>query len=133
MTTEWAVYLAESLQIPVIVLSDQDLGHAQAVIDPDLKRPVPLKRCTNGTPAGAQFKRYAIGPDPITPMPAPGLPGYQWVAEGLTHNEAGLPVSGAAAHVAQIGKRAKKIEQFDPGEYWGQSWGEGDTAIVCIG
>ena len=66
-------------------------------------------------------------------MPSPGTPGYQWVAEGLTHNEAGLPVSGAAPHVAQINKRAKKFEQFDPGENWGESWGHGDTAIICIG
>jgi 2-oxoglutarate/2-oxoacid ferredoxin oxidoreductase subunit alpha len=66
-------------------------------------------------------------------MPAPGTPGGQWVGEGLTHNETGIPVSGAAAHVAQIEKRARKIARFDPGPLWGDVWGEGDTAILAFG
>lgn len=132
-TTEYAVYVAEALQSPVIVLSDQALGQATTVIDPDAKRPAPLERRTDGIAAAKPFKRYAIGPDPVTPMPLPGTPGHEWVAEGLTHNEAGLPASGAAAHVAQIRKRARKIASFEPGEYWGESWGEGDVAVLAIG
>jgi 2-oxoglutarate/2-oxoacid ferredoxin oxidoreductase subunit alpha len=132
-TAEWAVYLAESRQVPVVVLSDQAFGQAKAVIDPDLARPKPMARRLDGVPGGVAFKRYAISPDPVTPMPLPGTPGYQWVAEGLTHNELGLPVSGAAAHAAQLNKRAKKLEQFDPGTGWGEVWGEGDTAIIAFG
>ncbi len=132
-TGEWAVYVAESLQSPVIVLSDQMIGQAQAIILPPSKRPEPMKRRINGGAPGAKFKRYAITADPITPMPLPGTQAYEWVAEGLTHNEAGLPVSGASAHVAQINKRAKKIEQFDPGELWGETYGQGDTAILTFG
>jgi 2-oxoglutarate ferredoxin oxidoreductase subunit alpha len=132
-TAEYAVYVAESLQVPVIVLSDQALGHATTVIDPAADRPKPLKRRTNGVQPGNPFKRYAIGSDPITPMPLPGTPGYEWVAEGLTHNDAGLPASGAGVHVAQINKRAKKIERFDPGKYWGESWGNGDVAVLAFG
>ena len=129
---EYAVYVAESLQSPVIVLSDQALGQATTVIDPGAKRPVPLKRRINGAQT-KPFKRYAISGDPITPMPLPGTPGHEWVAEGLTHNEAGLPVSGAGPHVAQINKRAKKISRFDPGENWGERWGDGDVAVVAFG
>ena len=132
-TAERAVYLAESLQLPVIVLSDQAFGQTLAVIDPDGKRPKPLQRRTNGAASGAQFKRYAIGFDPVTPMPSPGTPGQQWVAEGLTHNEIGLPASGAGAHVAQINKRAKKLQRFEPGDLWGESWGAGDTAVIAFG
>lgn len=131
-TAEWAVYVAEALQIPVIMLSDQALGQAQAVVDP-ITRPEPKQRRVNGVTTAAAFKRYAIAPDPITPMPAPGTPGYQWIGEGLTHNEVGVPASGAGAHVAQLSKRAKKISQFDPGEWWGGTWGEGDTAIIAFG
>lgn len=132
-TAEYAVYVAESLQLPVIVLSDQSLGQATTVIDPSSERPKPLKRRTNCAAPGAQFKRYAIGADPVTPMPRPGTPDYEWVAEGLTHNEAGLPASGAGVHVAQINKRAKKVQRFDPGGYWGESWGEGDVAVLAFG
>jgi len=132
-TAEWAVYVAEALQTPVIVLSDQMIGQARAIIPPPLKRPEPMRRRTNGGASGAQFKRYALTADPITPMPLPGTEGYEWVAEGLTHNEAGLPVSGASAHVAQINKRAKKMEQFESSELWGETYGQGDTAIVTFG
>ena len=38
-----------------------------------------------------------------------------------------------AVLVAQINKRAKKIQRFDPGNYWGESWGEGDTAVLAFG
>jgi 2-oxoglutarate ferredoxin oxidoreductase subunit alpha len=130
-TGEWAVHMAEALQTPVIVLSDQALGQAYTVIDPKGERPHLLARRTNW--GNGPFKRYAVGPDPVTAMPAPGTRGGQWVGEGLTHNETGIPVSGAAAHVAQIEKRARKIAQFDPGPLWGDVWGEGDTAILTFG
>lgn len=133
LSAEWAVYVAESLQTPVIVLSDQTLGQATAVIDPGVARPPALVRLTNAAPTGAQFKRYAVVADPVTPMPRPGTPGGQWVGEGLTHNEVGIPVSGAGAHAAQITKRAKKLQQFDSGDLWGETWGEGSTALLTFG
>lgn len=132
-TAEWSVYLAESIQTPVILLSDQMMGQAQASIAVPENRPSVAKRRVEGGAIPAQFKRYLITADPVTPMPRPGTPGFEWVAEGLTHNEAGLPVSGAGAHVAQINKRARKLAQFDPGLLWGESWGEGDTAILTFG
>jgi 2-oxoglutarate ferredoxin oxidoreductase subunit alpha len=132
-TAEYATYVAEALQTPVIVLSDQQLGQSRTVIDPGYARPKPMARRVDGGQAGQPFKRYTIGADPVTPMPRPGTPGREWVAEGLTHNEAGLPASGAGVHVAQINKRAKKIARFDPGEWWGEVWGEGATAIVAFG
>jgi len=133
-TAEYAVYVAESLQTPVIVLSDQALGQARTVIVANGKRPKPLKRRTNGAPPGTPlFKRYAVDSDPLTAMPVPGTPGYPWVAEGLTHNEVGLPASGAGMHVAQINKRARKLQRFDPGELWGETWGEGDTVLLVFG
>lgn len=134
-TAEYAVYVAESLQTPVIVLSDQALGQARTVIDPPGARPKPLKRRTNGAaaPGTPLFRRYAVDGDPLTPMPLPGTPGHQWVAEGLTHNDIGLPASGAGMHAAQINKRARKLERFDPGDYWGEVWGEGDTVLLAFG
>jgi len=131
--TEFAVYVAEQLQTPVIVLSDQMLGQAATVIDPPSTRPAPHKRRTNGVISDGPFKRYALAGEAVTPMPVPGTPGMAWVAEGLTHNEVGLPASGAGPHVAQINKRAKKLERFDAGQYWGESWGTGETAVLAFG
>jgi 2-oxoglutarate ferredoxin oxidoreductase subunit alpha len=132
-TAEEAVYLAESLQTPVIVLADAEFGQSRSIIDAPWERPQSLKRLTSAAQPGKSFKRYALGGDPITPMPAPGTPGLQWVAEGLTHNEVGLPASSAAAHAAQIRKRAEKIRRFEPESIWGECWGIGDTAIITFG
>ena len=132
-TAEWAVYLAESRQTPVLLLSDQILGQARAVIPKPKQRPKRLGRKIQSSCDPAQFKRYAIEPDPVTAMPPPGTAGYEWVAEGLTHDEVGLPVSAVGAHVAQINKRAKKLEQFDPGDLWGEIFGDGDIAIITFG
>ena len=38
-----------------------------------------------------------------------------------------------ALHAAQLDKRAKKFAQFDPGKFWGDVWGEGETAILTFG
>ncbi|MEJ2432965.1 MAG: 2-oxoacid:acceptor oxidoreductase family protein [Pseudolabrys sp.] len=132
-TAEFAVYAAESLQVPVLVLSDKALGQARTVVDPHTERPKLLTRRTDGAPADKPFKRYALGANAVAPMPVPGTPGHQWVAEGLTHNEADLPASGAGIHVAQINRRGKKIARFDAGEYWGKRWGLGDTAVIAFG
>ena len=132
-TGEYAVYVAESLQMPVIVLSDQSLGQAHTVIDPTTARPKPLKRRTNGAAPGTPVQALCDWRRSGHADAAPGTPGYEWVAEGLTHNEAGLPASGAGLHVAQINKRAKKLQRFDPGNYWGESWGQGDVAILAFG
>lgn len=132
-TTEYAVYVSEALQVPAIVLSDQMLGQATTVVDPVTERPAPMSRKTNGVKPGQPFKRYATSGDAVTPMPLPGTPGLEWVAEGLTHNEACLPASGAAIHTAQIHKRARKIREFDPGAHWGEVTGAGDTAILAFG
>jgi 2-oxoglutarate/2-oxoacid ferredoxin oxidoreductase subunit alpha len=42
-------------------------------------------------------------------------------------------VSSAAAHTAQIKKRAKKFAAVDSGDLWGRRWGQGETAIVTFG
>lgn len=134
-TAERAVGIAEALQLPVVVLSDQALGQGRIVIDPPPAPSKPSVRRIDGPAAGASFKRYAIGPDPVTAMPRPGTPGHQWIAEGLTHNEIGLPASGASAHVAQMNKRAKKLEQLERLEpdLWGERWGEGSTCVIAFG
>lgn len=132
-TAEYAVYVAEALQVPTIVLSDQSFGQARAVIDPPGDRPQPMSRSTWSPEAGTPYKRYVLGGDPVTPFAVPGTPDGQWVAEGLTHNEYGLPSSAARDHVAQMDKRLHKLDRFDPGPMWGEVTGEGTTAVIAFG
>jgi len=129
--TEWAVGLAESLQVPAIVLSDQYFGQARAVVDMPAFSKNEFQR--EKTTQGENYKRYAITPSGVSPMAIPGAPGCTYTADGLEHNEKGTPSSQAGDHLAQMDKRARKLAQLDPGEGWASIEGEGDTAVVTFG
>jgi 2-oxoglutarate/2-oxoacid ferredoxin oxidoreductase subunit alpha len=127
-TTEWAVQLAEALQTPAIVLSDQFLGQARSVVD----RPADLPRGPGRNVAAADspgYRRYALTPDGISPMAIPGTAGLAYTADGLEHAERGTPSSQATDHFAQLDKRRGKLEGWDYGEQWAAV--EGDPAAEC--
>jgi 2-oxoglutarate ferredoxin oxidoreductase subunit alpha len=130
--TEWAVGLAESLQVPAIVLSDQYFGQARAVVDIPHMNGHRKPRQT-AVPDGQTYRRYAITPSGISPMAIPGTAGTEYTADGLEHNERGLPSSQTGDHLAQMEKRARKIAQLDPGEGWASIEGEGETAVLTFG
>lgn len=131
-TTQWAVHLAEALQSPAIVLSDQFMGQSRAVID----RPADVcfagRRLTAaaGTP---DYKRYAVTASGVSPMAIPGTPGVVYTADGLEHTEAGIPSSQARDHARQLEKRTRKLEQHDYGRWWADVEGEGDAAVITVG
>jgi 2-oxoglutarate ferredoxin oxidoreductase subunit alpha len=129
--TQWAVGLAESLQVPAIVLSDQYFGQARAVVDAPVLEERPFRRET--AKAGEAYQRYALTPSGVSPMAIPGTPGCTYTADGLEHNERGTPSSQAADHLAQMDKRARKLAQLDPGDAWADIEGEGETAVVTFG
>jgi len=132
-TAQWAVYLAEAMQVPVIVLSDQALGQARAL----MKRPANLSffagRKAYAAAGEARYDRYAITADGVSPMAVPGAAGGQYTAEGLTHSERGTPSAKGTDHQAQLDKRRDKIEAHDFGVHWGEITGEGETVILTWG
>lgn len=131
VATGWAVELAESLQVPAIVLSDQYFGQARGVVEAPVlpETVVERKRGQNG----ASFQRYALTPSGVSPMAIPGTRGLAYTADGLEHNERGTPSSEAADHLAQTDKRARKLEQLDPGDAWASVEGDGEAAILTFG
>ena len=131
--TEWAVGLAESLQVPAIVLSDQYFGQARAVVDVPEKRNFSSARQTSGPSTPQPYRRYAVTDSGVSPMAIPGTPGMQYTADGLEHNEKGTPSSQAHDHLAQMDKRARKISRLDPGDAWASIEGEGESAVITFG
>jgi 2-oxoglutarate ferredoxin oxidoreductase subunit alpha len=131
-TTEWAVQLAEALQAPAIVLSDQFMGQSRAVIDRPDHEPTPAVRLTAA--AGTEgYKRYADTASGVSPMAIPGTPGTVYTADGLEHTERGIPSSGAADHRRQLDKRARKLLQHEYGERWADIEGDADLAVITFG
>jgi 2-oxoglutarate/2-oxoacid ferredoxin oxidoreductase subunit alpha len=131
-TAQWATYLAEALQSPAIVLSDQFMGQARAAIP----RPADVAfigaRSVATEIAGA-YERYALAANGVSPMAIPGTRGGQYTADGLTHSPRGIPTSGAADHLAQLDKRRDKLEHFNYGDHWATVEGDGDLAVLTWG
>ncbi len=131
-TTQWAVHLAEAMQTAVIVLSDQFLGQARAVID----RPADVafigQRLLVEQPT-ADYQRYAVTASGISPMAVPGCKGGQYTADGLEHGEVGTPSARTEDRIAQMEKRRSKIEGFDYGDHWADIEGEGELAVITWG
>lgn len=131
-TTQWAVHLAESLQTPAIVLSDQFLGQARAIVDRPARAPFVAERQVARNP-DADYRRYQVTESGVSPMSLPGTRGGQYTADGLEHSPRGTPSSQASDHGAQLDKRARKIERFDYGASWADIEGDGDIAVVTWG
>jgi len=132
VTTQWAVHLAESLQVPVLVLSDQFMGQSRAVIDA-----LPAVTFAGGrltAPAGTEnYRRYADSASGVSPMAIPGSAGLAYTADGLEHDEFGVPSSEAADHHAQLAKRSRKLAQASYGPLWADVEGDGEIAVITLG
>ncbi|MFO1196137.1 MAG: 2-oxoacid:acceptor oxidoreductase subunit alpha [Burkholderiaceae bacterium] len=130
--TQWAVHLAETLQSPALVLTDQFFGQTRAIID----RPPDLAFEGGRLVAAANtegYKRYADTPSGVSPMAIPGTPGIAYTADGLEHNERGIPSSQAGDHARQLAKRQRKLELADYGARWADLEGEGDLVVITLG
>lgn len=131
-TTQWAVYLAEALQTPAIVLSDQFLGQARTVIDKPANLAFIAQRKIAEEP-DEDFARYSVTADGISPMPIPGTAGGQYVADGLAHSPDGLPSTQAEHHSEQMDKRLHKLTSYNYGDHWAEVEGDGELAVISWG
>jgi 2-oxoglutarate ferredoxin oxidoreductase subunit alpha len=131
-TTQWAVALAEALQAPAIVLSDQFMGQSRAIID----RPADagyLGARVTATADAPDYKRYRDTASGVSPMAIPGTRGTVYTADGLEHSEAGIPSSQSRDHRVQLDKRERKLTQHDYGRFWADVEGDGDAAVITFG
>ena len=88
-TTQWATYLAEALQAPAIVLSDQFMGQSRAAIERPGRRRLHRRAQSIASEISGTYKRYAMTANGVSPMAIPGTRGGQYTADGLTHTERG--------------------------------------------
>jgi 2-oxoglutarate/2-oxoacid ferredoxin oxidoreductase subunit alpha len=131
-TTQWAVELAEALQAPAIVLSDQFMGQSRAIVDKPVARPCIATRVT--VPAGtADYKRYRDTESGVSPMAIPGTPGTVYTADGLEHTEGAIPSSGSRDHAVQLDKRERKLMRHEYGSRWADVEGDAPVAVITFG
>ena len=131
-TSWWATCLAENLQCPAIVLSDQSLGQAYAITDRPAEPDCVAERVTATAPGG-DYHRYITMEDGVSPMSIPGTADGEYTADGLEHNIDGTPSSQVSDHAIQLDKRAGKLNDHDYGPMWADIEGDGPLAIITWG
>ncbi len=131
-TAAWAVELAEALQAPAILLTDQFMGQSRAIIDQPAGEPVAPKRLV-AEPHAPDYKRYRDTPSGVSPMAIPGNPGTEYTADGLEHSEAAIPSSQARDHKLQLDKRERKLMLHDYGSRWADVEGDAPLAVITFG
>ncbi len=103
-----AFNLSETYRVPVLVMTDEIVGHmSERVVIPDAKK---IKTAFRTKPSGSKerFRPFLAGPGGIAPMPAAG-DGYRVHITGLTHDEQGYPAMHAEAHAAMLNRITGKI------------------------
>ncbi|MEI2736793.1 MAG: 2-oxoacid:acceptor oxidoreductase family protein [Rhodoblastus sp.] len=134
MTAQWSVHLAETLQTPVIMLSDQSLGQARVVID---------------KPADVAFvdeaaRRRGQAGELRALCAAPRAASRRWRCParraGSTRRTGSRTIRTRHAHRArrttisgQLDKRQRKLELFDFSAHWAEIEGEGELAVITWG
>ena len=94
------------------MLADQWLGQAKALIGGDfLARDYPIKeRLKPDEAAKANYARYELTPDGVSPMSNIGDKGFVYQTVGSTHNEKGRPSADFNVHQQMHDKRYWKLE-----------------------
>lgn len=106
-----AFNFAEQYQVPVILLSDANLGPRREcvdLIDIDKIEIVNREQFTQ-TPDG-EYLRYKDTKTGISPISAPSDKGGAYVATGLEHKEDCTPTAEATNHKKMTEKRFRKLE-----------------------
>jgi 2-oxoglutarate ferredoxin oxidoreductase subunit alpha len=105
-----AFNLAETYQMPVIVLSDQSLSHRTETIErPDLSKLKIVNRLRPVNVAPDDYRRYVITESGISPMAVPGIDPTFYSATGLEHDERGHPDYSPEGHTRMTQKRQRKL------------------------
>ncbi len=132
-TTQWAVQLAEAMQSPAIVLSDQFMGQSRAIID----RPADVAFLGRRSTAAASTRRLQALPRHRLRRLADGDPRH---ARRRVHG--GRPRAHRGRHPEQPGARSPPRSstsasassmQHDYGRWWADIEGDGEAAVITFG
>ena len=106
-----AFNIAEQYQTPVILLSDQEIAQRKETVDPidtaqfrviDRRRPTAADL--------EKYERFKLTESGISPISHPGMPGGNYLASGIEHNERGAPTASGALHARMNEKRIRKLD-----------------------
>ena len=132
-----ACNLAQQFQCPVYIALDQGISQNSVSVKPfDLER-VPIdqgKRLDTASVAAlAEYGRYEITEDGVSPYVVPGTPGGVSLVTGNERDPFGLVSTNAANRKAMMDKRARKLETAKAELPTGRRIGPAGASIGLIG
>jgi 2-oxoglutarate ferredoxin oxidoreductase subunit alpha len=114
--TARAFNLADKYQIPVVLLSDQNLSDAMVTYEPFDFEKISIDRHISGQEAivkGERYKRYKYTEDGVSPRIIPGKIEDQVVlVDSDEHDEYGNITESSEVRINMVDKRAKKFENL---------------------
>ncbi len=113
ITTVEAFNLAEYYQTPVIVLSDQEIAQRKETVEPIDTGSVRLVDRQRPTEAELKnYNRFKLTESGISPLSQPGMPGGNYLAAGIEHDELGRPTASGELHARMNEKRFRKFDSL---------------------
>ncbi len=105
-----AFNIAEHYQTPVIVLSDQEISQRKETVVPIDTSAFQLVERRRPTEAElVDYSRFRFTESGISPVSHPGMPGGNYLASGIEHNEDGSPTASGEMHAKMNEKRFRKF------------------------
>jgi 2-oxoglutarate ferredoxin oxidoreductase subunit alpha len=105
-----AFNLAEQYQTPVIILSDQEIAQRKEIVEPiDTSAFQMIERLAPTADDLVNYSRFKLTESGISPFSKPGLPGGNYLAAGIEHNEQGRPTASGGMHRQMSEKRFRKF------------------------
>ena len=129
-----AFNISEEYRVPVIVLSDEVIGHMrEKVVLPDSSSIKLVNRKKPSSPEG--YMPYKADPDGGVPLMADFGTGYKYHVTGLTHDEAGFPTNRGDLNEALVRRLNRKIEKAEPEirDFVTDSTDDCDILVVAFG
>ncbi len=129
-----AFNIAEEYRVPVIVLSDEVIGHMrEKVILPDSRDIKVSNRAVPRSPGG--YLPYKADADGGVPLMAPFGAGYRYHVTGLFHDETGFPSNRSDVADTLLRRLQRKVEKAEPAirDYFTESVDDCDVLVVAFG
>jgi 2-oxoglutarate ferredoxin oxidoreductase subunit alpha len=106
-----AFNVAEHYQTPVILLSDQEISQRKETVDPIDTRAFTVVDRRRPTASDLEkYERFKATDSGISPISHPGMPGGNYLASGIEHNERGAPTASGEVHARMNDKRIHKLD-----------------------
>jgi len=109
--TVHAFNLAERYRIPVILLTDEILGHMRERLVIPEPEAIPIENRKRPNVPPAEYRPFAADDDLVPPMACFGE-GYHFYVTGLTHDERGYPDMSAGAQEQLVRRLCDKVRRY---------------------